>query len=81
MTILKKLVTTIVLSSTITLSSIAYASEDTLILVPLALDTQQEEIAVIDVPFIIGRASPESEFSAIGLPYIPPNISPKKTGI
>jgi len=48
--------------------------------VPLPLDTQQGEIAVFDVPFIIGTASPESEFHAIGLPYIPPTTSPKKNG-
>ncbi len=80
MTLLKKLVTTIALSSTIGLSSMAYANEDTLILVPLPLDTQQGKIAVFDVPFIIGTASPETEFSAIGLPYIPPTISPHKHG-
>ncbi len=80
MTILKKLVTNIVLSSTIALSSIAYAGEDVLILVPLPLDTQQGEITVVDVPFIIGKASPESEFQAIGLPYTPPTISIQEYG-
>ena len=56
-------------------TTIVEASEDALILVPQPLDTQQVEIAVVEVPFIIGKALPESAFQAIGLPYIPPSVS------
>lgn len=57
------------------LPSMAHATEDALALVPLPLDTLQGEIAVTEVPFIIGKALPESAFQAIGLPYVPPSVS------
>lgn len=57
------------------LSGIAHATEDALAVVPLPLDTLQGEIAVTEVPFIIGKALPESAFHAIGLPYLPPSVS------
>ncbi len=57
------------------LAAIAHATEDALELVPQPLDTRQGEIAVTEVPFIIGKALPESAFQAIGLPYVPPAVS------
>ncbi|MBK1828293.1 hypothetical protein [Haloferula rosea] len=51
------------------------ASEDALAMIPLPLDTRQAEILVVEVPFVIGMAMPESAFQAIGIPYIPPAVS------
>lgn len=53
----------------------AHATEDGLVLVPQPLDTIQEGIKVVEVPFIIGKALPDTAFHAIGLPYVPPSVS------
>jgi hypothetical protein len=63
------------LLAVLTLSGIVHATEDALELVPLPLDTLQGELVVTEVPFIIGKALPESAFLAIGLAYIPPSVS------
>ena len=53
----------------------ANASEDCLVLVPLPLQSIQEGITVQKVPFIIGKALPDTAFHAIGVPYKPPVVS------
>ena len=69
MKLLPSLLVSVILTRTLV------ASEDTLVMIPLPLDTRQVEIVVVEVPFVIGMAMPESGFQAIGIPYIPPAIS------
>lgn len=63
------------LLAAVALAVTAHATEDGLILVPQPLDTIQEGIKVVEVPFIIGKALPDTAFQAIGLPYVPPSVS------
>ncbi|MCH7227902.1 hypothetical protein [Haloferula sp. A504] len=68
------------LLAAVALAVTAHATEDGLTLVPQPLDTLQGEIAVVEVPFIIGKALPDTAFHAIGLPYVPPSVSFNEQG-